>query len=223
MECTGINIENKIIVAGIGPGNPDYMVPMAYQAIRKAAALVGGRRALAQFAAPAGSGQHTMAVTRDIDGVLDFIREELELHDVVVMVSGDPGYYFLLDALRRAFPVERITVIPGISSMQLAFARLALPWHDARLVSFHGRQPQTEEIRYRQGAVIGMLTDTAFTSRTIPPLLMEAGWPASAKLHICTRLSYADERINTITLGQAAEYSEAVSGILVVSDNFNDT
>lgn len=219
MEDTAIKTENKIIVAGIGPGNPDYMVPMAYQAIRKAAALVGGRRALAQFAAPAGSGQHTMAVTRDIDGVLAFIREELGLHDVVVMVSGDPGYYSLLDALRRAFPADRITVIPGISSLQLAFARLALPWHDARLASFHGRQPQSGEIRYQQGAVLGMLTDARFTSRTIPPLLMKAGWPADARLHICTRLSYADERIVTITLEQAAEYPETASCILIVSDN----
>lgn len=218
MECTEIKTENKIIVAGIGPGNPDYMVPMAYQAIQQAAALVGGRRALAQFAAPDGSGQHTMAVTRDIAAVMSFIRAELVQHDVVVMVSGDPGYYSLLDALRREFPVSQITVIPGISSLQLAFARLALPWHDARLASFHGRQPRPEEIRYQQGAVLGMLTDARFTSRTIPPILRKAGWPASARLHICTRLSYADEQITTIPLGQAAEYPETASGILIVSD-----
>ena len=42
---------HKIIVAGIGPGNPAYMVPEAVQAIEKAQVLVGGKRALAQFAA----------------------------------------------------------------------------------------------------------------------------------------------------------------------------
>lgn len=211
-EITGY----KIIVAGIGPGNPDYMVPMAYQAIKGAAALVGGRRALAQYAAPVGRGQRTMAVTRDIDGVMSFIRDELAVHNVVVMVSGDPGYYSLLDALRREFSIEQIIVIPGISSMQLAFARLALPWHDARLVSFHGRRPQLEELIYREGSVIGMLTDTKFTSRTIPPILIKAGWPLSAKLHICTRLSYDDEQIQTILLRQAPEYPETASGILIV-------
>ena len=49
-------MKHKIIVAGIGPGNPDYMVPMARQTIASAMALVGGRRALAQFAQPAGTG-----------------------------------------------------------------------------------------------------------------------------------------------------------------------
>ena len=40
---------NDIIVAGIGPGHPDYMLPAAARAIREAQVLVGGRRALAQF------------------------------------------------------------------------------------------------------------------------------------------------------------------------------
>ena len=213
MEDT--RITHKIIVAGIGPGNPDYMVPMARKAIETARALVGGRRALAQFAASDESAQHTMAVTRDIAAVMTFIQTELNAHDVVVMVSGDPGYYSLLDAIKREFPAGCITVIPGISAMQLAFARLALPWHDARLVSFHGREPSREAIAYRDGAVLGMLTDAKFTSRTIPVILQEAGWPADAKLHICTRLSYDDEKVATIRLKDAAVYPEAKNGILI--------
>ena len=212
-------MKHKIIVAGIGPGNPDYMVPMARQMIASAMALVGGRRALAQFEQPAGTGQQTMAVTRDIPAVLDFIRTELAKHDVVAMVSGDPGYYSLLDAIRRSFPVEQIQVIPGISAMQLAFARLALPWHDARLVSFHGRQPEDEAIRYIPGAVIGMLTDAQCNSQTIPSILMEHGWPGSAMLHICARLSYEDETIETTTLSEAGQLPAVGHGILIVEDN----
>ena len=43
-------MEYKIIVAGIGPGNPDYMVPEARRVIESARVLAGGRRALSQFA-----------------------------------------------------------------------------------------------------------------------------------------------------------------------------
>ena len=56
---------------------------------------------------------------------MDFIARELKEHEVVVMVSGDPGYYSLLDALQRNFEQEKIEVIPGISAMQLAFRG----WH----------------------------------------------------------------------------------------------
>ena len=214
MEHTGV--VHKIIVAGIGPGNPDYLVPAACKAIAGAKALVGGRRALAQYAASDGAGQHIMAVTRDIEAVMAFIQEELHECDVVVMVSGDPGYYSLLDAIKRKFSSECIRVIPGISAMQLAFARMNLPWHDARLVSFHGRQPERSALLYQKGAVMGMLTDAKFTSRTIPLILMECGWPGEAKLHICTRLSYDDEKVVTIRLREAENYPEAKNGILLV-------
>ena len=146
-------MEHRIVVAGIGPGNPDFVLPAARAAIEGAEVLVGGSRALADFAR---QGQETMTIRGDIDAVLSFIREKLQKTHVVVMVSGDPGYYSLLDALRREFPPQALVVIPGVSSLQMAFARLALPWHEARLASFHGRVPQAKEIAYKEGALLGL-------------------------------------------------------------------
>ena len=132
-------VAHRILIAGIGPGHPDYILPAARQAISSAKVLVGGRRALEGFAH---DGQKQIPITKDIASVIGFIREELASEDVVVMVSGDPGYYSMLDALRKEFPRERLQVIPGISSLQMAFAKLSLPWHGARILSFHGRQPE---------------------------------------------------------------------------------
>lgn len=207
---------NEIIVAGIGPGHPDYMLPAAARTIREAKVLVGGRRALAQFARP--EGQETMAVTGDIASVMQFIREKLELSSVVVMVSGDPGYYSLLDALRRHFSSARIRVIPGLSAMQLAFARLALPWHEARLLSFHGRMPEEARLQYWPGGMLGMLTDRTFTSRTIPDVLIAHGWPPETRLFICARLSYEDEQIVATTLSGAQELPEMGGVVLIAVD-----
>ena len=206
-------MEHKIIVAGIGPGNPDYIVPAARQAIEEAAVLVGGSRALADFAR---DGQATMTVRRDIPAVLAFVRDRLKTTDIVVMVSGDPGYFSLLDALRRDFPLECLQVIPGISSVQLAFSRLALPWHGARLLSMHGRMPEKAELAYAPGAVLGILTDAVHNSRTIAQLLLQLGWPAETELFICARLSYADEKIIRTTLQGAGQEAEIGHCILVV-------
>lgn len=206
---------NEIIVAGIGPGHPDYMLPAAARAIREAEVLVGGKRALAQFAR---QGQLTMAVTRDIVAVMEFIRKALAKASVVVMVSGDPGYYSLLDALRRHFPPACIRVIPGISAMQLAFARLSLPWHEALLLSFHGRKPSEESLAYRSHGILGMLTDRTFTSKTIPAVLLAHGWPRETRLFICARLSYEDESIVKTTLAGAGELPETGSCILIAVD-----
>ena len=159
-----------------------------------------------------------MAVTGAIAAVMQFIREALATSSVVVMVSGDPGYYSLLDALRRHFPAACIRVIPGLSAMQLAFARLALPWHEARLLSFHGRKPAAERLAYQSGSVLGMLTDRTFTSKTIPAVLLANGWPPETRLFICARLSYEDERIEETTLAEAPALPETGSCILIAVD-----
>ena len=113
-------MDKKIIVAGIGPGDEKYITPAALEKIRNAKFLVGGRRALETFAT---SAQVTCPVTKDIDAVLNFIREKISIGQVVVMVSGDPGYYSMLDVLRKNFDAALIEVIPSISSIQLAFAK----------------------------------------------------------------------------------------------------
>lgn len=206
-------MRHTITVVGIGPGDPAYLLPQARAAIHDTRVLVGGRRALADLA-PAGVRTH--AIGADIAEVLTFIRNALRDDDVVVMVSGDPGYYSMLDALRRTFPPEQMAVIPGISSVQFAFARLALPWHDARLLSFHGREPRAEELARTADAVLGMLTDGKHNSQTIAQRLLSSGWRSDDMMYIATRLSYADENIVRTTLGDAARDEGIGHGVIIV-------
>lgn len=194
-------MEYKIIVVGIGPGSPDYLPPIAARAIAGAAVLVGGSRALAAFAPPAAV---TKTIDRDVKGVMAFIGERLAASDVTVMVSGDPGFYSLLAALRQEFGGERLEVIPGISSLQTAFARLAQPWQDACLISFHGREATDADLAYVAGRKLGILTDGEHDSRRIARLLLARGWPAAASVRLCAELSYPAEKVAALTLGEAA-------------------
>ena len=205
-------MEFKIIVAGIGPGAREYVVPKALKAIENAKVLVGGSRALADFAR---EGQKTFAIKVDIKAVMNFIGEELKQNDVVVMVSGDPGYYSLLSSLRKIFSIEQIKVIPGLSSLQVAFAKIALPWQEASLLSFHGRVPKDEDLVYVKGRIIGMLTDNKFNSGRIAEYLIERGWDKNARAYICSRLSYPDEKIACLSL-EEAQTKEIVSHCVMI-------
>ena len=208
-------MNNKIIIAGIGPGSIDYISPAALNAIKSSNILVGGKRALNQFANDC---QVTFPITGNIQSAVDFIRDKLLTDNVCVMVSGDPGYYSMLNVIRKNFPAQTIKVIPSISAMQLAFAKLALSWHNATLLSFHGRRPTDEELKFTDNKIIGMLTDGEFNSHTIPEILMSNGWRGDTKLAICHKLSYDDEQIIQTKLGEAAHIEVFKHCILIVGD-----
>ena len=208
-------ISKKIIVAGIGPGAKNYITPAALEKIQSAKFLVGGKRALAAFAAP---NQETCAITKDLNAVINFIAEKISSGEVVVMVSGDPGYYSILELLRKNFQPEIIEVIPSISAMQLAFAKLALSWHNATLLSFHGRKPSNEDLKFAQGKILGMLTDNEFNSATISEILLQNGWSENSNIAICARLSYPDEKIFCTTLANAVKMEPVKNCILIVKE-----
>ena len=206
-------MQKKIIVAGIGPGDKSFITPAALEKIQAAKFLVGGRRALNEFSSPT---QETFPITRDIDAAINFIREKILLDEVVVMVSGDPGYFSMLDVLRKNFPPQSIEVIPSISAMQLAFAKLSLSWHSATLASFHGRRPADDILKFNPKKILGLLTDAEFNSSTIAKILIDCGWEKNSNIAICSKLSYPDEKIICTTLEKSAAAEPVKHCILIV-------
>lgn len=206
-------MSKKIIVAGIGPGDKSYITPAALEKILSAKILIGGRRALAEFSSPE---QEIFPITRDLDAVISFIRKKIFQSEIVVMVSGDPGYYSILELLRKNFPPSLIEVIPSISAMQLAFAKLSLSWHGAKLLSFHGRRPTDEDLKFAPKKILGLLTDAEFNSATISKILIELGWDKNSNLAICSRLSYSDEKIILTTL-EKAEKAEPIKHCILIA------
>ncbi|HEY7484632.1 MAG TPA: precorrin-6y C5,15-methyltransferase (decarboxylating) subunit CbiE [Streptosporangiaceae bacterium] len=96
--------------------------------------VVGGARHLEAARPPKDARQ---IVIGDVPAALDEIDAAADGH-VVVLASGDPGFFGIVRALReRGRTVE---VIPAMSSVTQAFARAGLPWDDALVVSAHGRE-----------------------------------------------------------------------------------
>ena len=125
-----------ITVVGVGPGSEEYLLPVAREAVLAAEVLVGGRNALALFDS---LGKEQCLIGRDLDSILEYIDDARQAKRVAVLLSGDPGFYSLLPRLRQRFDAGGISVIPGISSLQLACARLGIKWDDLKIISVHGR------------------------------------------------------------------------------------
>lgn len=124
-----------LTVVGTGPGSPDYLTPAAREAASQARVLIGGVKVLGLF-------EHLRAekflLTGDLEALASYLRK-IHGQPTAVLVSGDPGFFSLLPWLKKKFPQEEIRVIPGVSSVQMAFARLGATWERATFVSLHGR------------------------------------------------------------------------------------
>lgn len=202
-----------ITVVGIGPGHPDYIIPAARRAIDAADIVVGGKRAIDTLVEGV---QQRIYITADLETLEVRIRAVAEEKNIAVLVSGDPGYYSLLQWLRRTFPQENIHVIPGLSSIQVAFSRIGESWYDAKLLSFHGRSPDEKELIYKENRKLGFLTDAQHNPAYIARALMAHGWPEEARAVAIERISYENERKLDTTLARCAESEGFFQSVLVV-------
>lgn len=125
-------------VIGIGPGSPEWLPPAISELVLTCNVLIGGNRALNLF--PDFQGEK-YCLTGDLESGMAVLKKASpEKNRVGVLVSGDPGFFSLLPRLKKVFPERLISVHPGISSLQLVFARAGLPWQEAAFVSVHGRE-----------------------------------------------------------------------------------
>ena len=114
-----------LVIAGCGPGAVDYVTPVVLRAVERADVLVGASRLLDLF--PSCRGEK-IAVGADIEKVLNEIEAHRCNKRVVILVTGDPGLCSLARPVLSRFGPEACEVIPGISSVQVAFARIGLDW-----------------------------------------------------------------------------------------------
>jgi precorrin-6Y C5,15-methyltransferase (decarboxylating) len=108
--------------------------PAAAQALAGAGTVIGAPRHLAAVPVPETA---ECIELRQLDEALDALARSPG--PVVVLASGDPGFFGIVRALRARGVAP--AVIPAVSSVALAFARLGLDWDDALILSAHGRDP----------------------------------------------------------------------------------
>jgi cobalt-precorrin-5B (C1)-methyltransferase len=185
-----------LTVVGAGPGAEEWLTPAAWRVVRDAEVVAGGRRQLERFA-PAGAERVTVGC--DMEAVAAALRG-CAGRRVAVLASGDPGFFGIPAALRRLLPEADIVTLPGISSAQLAAARLGRPWHDVAFASAHGADVEGVVAVAAAHPRVLALTDAGHTPQALAGALAATGRPAT--LTVLERLGEPDERITT---GDAAD------------------
>ena len=201
-----------IKVIGVGPGHRNYLTLLGQEAITEAEFLVGAQRLLAVFALPH---QETYSLGINLQEAATMIKGVAETKKVAVLVSGDTGLYSFATTLRRLLPEYQFEFIPGISSVQLIFAKLQLPWQDVTVISRHGRQDYRLGGLVQSGIPVAVLTDEFNTPQTLAQELLEMGC-GDLPVTVGCNLSYEQEILYRGTLGSLLQVQEKYSNCVVI-------
>lgn len=136
----------SITLAGIGMGNYAGMTGEVQDCIREADLLIGAKRML-EAVSPTENSSAVRFSAYMPEEILACIREnterweDAEKRHIVVLLSGDTGFYSGSSALGQKLTQAGYSyqVLPGISSVAAFAARLKVDWQDAALLSCHGR------------------------------------------------------------------------------------
>jgi cobalt-precorrin-7 (C5)-methyltransferase len=189
----------KINVCGIGPGNRELIVPEVFRLVAESTLVVGGSRHLEIFDV---NDKETWVLGNNIEQIIEALKI-LEHTAITVLVSGDTGFHSLLTTLLRHFKPMELNVVPGISSYQYFFAKLAMTYHDAWIGSLHGTTVDYVT-KVRSNRKSFLLTDNLNSWKQIATHLSENGL-GECEMYVGNRLSYADEQI---LFGTANELKE---------------
>jgi len=186
----------KVYIVGIGPGHTDYLLPAARAAIHSADTLIGDERQLSHFKELK---KKTVSLEGSFeDGVL-YILKHRNSERIVVLVSGDPCLYSFLGPISKHLQPDEYEIIPGISSFQLAFARIKKNWQNAVMVSAHGRSLDDLIPTIKSRRPVVLFTDYKNNPRCIASYLLNHGIE-DRKAIVTQNLSYADEEIRESSL-----------------------
>jgi precorrin-6Y C5,15-methyltransferase (decarboxylating) len=125
--------------------------------LEDAALVAGGERHLKMLGEER---ERTVVLRGDLSDAM--ARIEDTDGPVVVLASGDPGFFGIVRLLGGRFGRENLRVVPGLSSTALAFARAGLSWDDAVTVSAHGRDPRRSVNVCRANPKVAVLTSPEF-------------------------------------------------------------
>ena len=209
----------SVTIVGLGPGAADLLAPRAAQALANATDLIGYATYLDRVPDRLGQTRHAS------DNRVELARAHHALtlaeagRDVAIVSGGDPGVFGMAAAVFEAveahppFANLAIEVVPGISALLAAAARLGAPLgHDFCAISLSDNLKPWPTVLDRLRAAAG----AGFVLALYNPLSRARPWqlgaafdalrsvlPPTTPVAFATAISRADEQVHTTTLAAA--------------------
>lgn len=224
----------RLAVVGIGPGDLLNITDRAREEILGAHTVVGYKTYLKSIAPLVGERDvHAFGMKQEVERCTKAIDLAADGHRVALVSSGDPGIYgmagLVLELLReRELPIE-VHIIPGVSALGAAAARLGAPlMHDFAVISLSDLLTPWELIEERLAAVaradfVIVLYNPASRGRKTQfprarAILLEHR-PPETPVGIVTAAWQEEEELELTTLARVHEAEVGMSSTVIIGNS----
>ncbi len=133
----------------------------------------------------------------------------------VVLASGDPLFYGTARYICAKLGKERFDVVPHVSSMQLAFARVKESWEEAFLANLSGQSIERVIDRIRSCDTAGLFTSEQWPPAAVARAMLDEGIDAF-HTYVCENLGSPDERVTQGSLAEIAGESFGPLNVMIL-------
>jgi precorrin-6Y C5,15-methyltransferase (decarboxylating) len=201
--------ESKIYIVGIGSDGLAGLTARARELLTSADMVLGSDDSLSWLPELAAE---LYRIGPDLPEIVRLLESQLGRKRMVIVASGDPLFYGVARYLCDRLGKDNFEVLPHVSSMQLAFARVKESWEEAYLTNLATHPLETVLDRIRTAETVGLFPSEEEDPPAIACQLLARGLDYF-RAYVCENLGAPDERV---TQGELVEIQEMVFSPLSV-------
>ncbi|MBU6276782.1 MAG: precorrin-6y C5,15-methyltransferase (decarboxylating) subunit CbiE [Planctomycetes bacterium] len=201
----------RVYIVGIGDDGLEGVTAHARRLVEGAKRLIGPESCRSLLPAAVADRLETVAGLEDL---VERIERTADA-DLVVLASGDPLFYGTARYVCGRLGKERFEVVPHVSSMQLAFARVKESWEEAFLANLSGQSIERVLDRIRGADTVGLFTSDQWPPPAVARALLDDGID-SFQAYVCENLGSPDERVTQGSLADIAADSFGPLNVMIL-------
>ncbi|MEM8945926.1 MAG: precorrin-6y C5,15-methyltransferase (decarboxylating) subunit CbiE [Planctomycetota bacterium] len=203
-----------ISIIGIGDDGLAAVAESTRQLILSADVIAGSERTLALV--PEATGKR-LAVSGDLEDVVEKLVAAGDAK-IALLVIGDPLFYGLARYLCEQLGQDRCEIIPHVSSMQMAFARVKESWDEAYLTNLANHSLTAVLERIRTADKVGLFTTDQHGPSDVARSLLDHHIDYFT-VYVCENLGAKNERVTRGTVAEIAkDQFESLNVMVLVRD-----
>ncbi|MCC6421559.1 MAG: precorrin-6y C5,15-methyltransferase (decarboxylating) subunit CbiE [Gemmataceae bacterium] len=205
-------VEPKIHILGVGSDGLTGLTARARELLTGADLVLGSEHTLGLL--PELSAER-YRIGPDLQEVVRTLETNLGRRRMVIVASGDPLFYGVARYLCDRLGKERFEVLPHVSSMQLAFARIKETWEEAYLTNLATYPLQDVLDRVRTAETVGLFTTETEGPPEVARQLVARGLDYF-RAYVCENLGGPDERVTQGELADIAEMEFSPLNVMIL-------